>query len=147
MQNLALSLGLVGFSGASPAWKIPRESNGVGVAPALRFNNWNAGLPSSAATALTAANAFMSLGLKDFGYEYINTDDTWSNMSRVNGLLSSDNTKWPNGIVAMATKIHRLGLKFGLYTDSGTATCSRLHGSEGYETTGADTLTGLGVHF
>ena len=35
-------------------------------------------LASSAATALAAANAFVNLGLKAVGYEYINTDDTWS---------------------------------------------------------------------
>jgi len=137
----------VGLSGASPAWKRPRESNGVGVTPAMGFNNWNSGLPSSAATALTAANAFVSLGLKAVGYEYINTDDTWSNMSRVNGLLSPDNTKWPNGIAAVATEIHGLGLKMGLYGDSGTTTCSGFPGSEGYETTDANTLAGWGIDF
>ena len=97
------------------------------------------------------------------GYEYVNTDDTWSQMSRVNGLLAADTTKWPNGIAAVATQIHGLGLKMGkrntqssqiatytlagLYGDSGTATCSGYPGSEGYETTDADTLAGWGVDF
>ncbi len=55
----------------------------------------------------------MSLGLKAAGYEYINIDDTWSNMSRVDGLLSPDTTKWPNGIASVAATIHGLGLKMG----------------------------------
>jgi alpha-galactosidase len=113
----------------------------------MGFNNWNSGLPSSAATALAAANAFVSLGLKAVGYEYINTDDTWSNMARVNGLLSPDSTKWPNGIAAVATEIHGLGLKMGLYGDSGTETCSGYPGSEGYETVDANTLAGWGIDF
>jgi len=33
---------------------------------------------SSASTALAAANAFVSLGLKAVGYEYVNIDDGWS---------------------------------------------------------------------
>jgi kynurenine formamidase len=69
---------------------------------------------SSAATALTAANAFVSLGLKAVGYEYINTDDTWSNMTRAaNGTLVPDLNKWPNGIAVVAAEIHSMGLKMG----------------------------------
>jgi len=124
-----------------------RESNGVGVTPAMGFNNWNSGLSSSAATALAAANYFVSLGLKAAGYEYVNTDDTWSNSARVNGLLVPDSTKWPNGIAAVATEIHSLGLKMGLYGDSGTETCSGYPGSQGYETVDANTLAGWGVDF
>lgn len=122
-----------------------RLDNGVGQTPAMGFNNWNAGLPSSAATALAAANAFVSLGLKAVGYQYINIDDTWSQLSRSNGLLVPDPTKWPNGIAAVATEIHNLGLKMGLYGDSGTETCSGYPGSEGYETTDANTLAGWGI--
>jgi len=124
-----------------------RVSDGVGVTPAMGFNNWNSGLSSSAATALAAANAFVSLGLKTAGYQYINIDDTWSAKSRVNGLLSPDSTKWPNGIASVATTIHGMGLKMGLYGDSGTETCSGYPGSQGYETTDANTLAGWGIDF
>ena len=48
------------------------------------------------------------------GYEYVNIDDTWSQKSRVNGLLSPDPSKWPNGVASVATTIHGLGLKFGM---------------------------------
>lgn len=113
----------------------------------MGFNNWNAGLSSSAATALAAANAFVSLGLKAAGYQYINIDDTWSNSSRVNGLLVPDSNKWPNGIKSVADTIHGLGLKMGLYGDSGTATCSGFPGSQGYETVDANTLAGWGIDF
>jgi len=75
-------------------------------------------LGSSAATALAAANAFVSLGLKAAGYQYINIDDTWSAQSRVNGQLSPDSTKWPNGIASVASTIHGMGLKMGLSSSS-----------------------------
>jgi alpha-galactosidase len=76
-------------------------------------HDWCKILGSSAATALSAANAFVNLGLKAVGYQYINTDDTWSNTSRVNGLLSPDSNKWPNGIKAVADEIHGMDLKMG----------------------------------
>ena len=56
----------------------------------------------------------MSLGLRDAGYEYINTDDTWSASARAaNGTLVADSTKWPNGIAVVAAELHSMGLKMG----------------------------------
>ena len=100
---------------------------------------------ASAATALAAANLFISLGLKSAGYIYVNTDDTWSQKSRVNGLLVPDSSKWPNGIKSVTDTLHGMGLKYGLYGDSGTQTCSGYPGSQGYETVDANTIAGWGV--
>jgi len=69
-------------------------------------------------------------------------------MSRdVSGNLVADSTKWPNGIKPVADTIHGLGLKFGLYGDSGNATCSGFPGSLGHETKDADQLAAWGVDF
>lgn len=108
----------------------------------------NAGLPASAASALNAANQFVSLGLKAAGYLYVNIDDTWSEMLRnSSGYLVPDRSKWPNGVLAVSTEIHNLGLKFGLYGDGGTKTCSGYPGSQGYETQDAKTLASWGVDY
>lgn len=56
----------------------------------------------------------MSLGLKAVGYEYINIDDVWSSKKRASGgTLVPDPSKWPNGIAAVATDLHSMGLKMG----------------------------------
>jgi alpha-galactosidase len=56
------------------------------------------------------------LGLKAAGYEYINIDDTWSSKSRASdGTLIPDSRKWSNGISAVATEIHSMDLKMGLF--------------------------------
>ncbi len=56
----------------------------------------------------------MSLGLQDVGYIYVNTDDEWALQSRASdGSLVPDPNKWPNGIAAVATQIHGMGLKMG----------------------------------
>lgn len=45
-------------------------------------------------------------------------------MARVDGKIAPDATKFPNGISGVATQIHALGLKVGIYSDAGLTTCS-----------------------
>lgn len=97
---------------------------------------------------MAAANAFVSLGLKDVGYTYVNIDDCWSTKNRNgSGHLVPDPAKWPEGIAAVATRIHALGLKFGLYGDAGTQTCAGYPGSQGNEVRDAQTLASWGVDY
>jgi alpha-galactosidase len=45
--------------------------------PALGWNSWNAfGCNVNASAILTAANDIVSLGLKDLGYEYVNSESS-----------------------------------------------------------------------
>lgn len=97
---------------------------------------------------MNAAKAFVSLGLKDLGYKYINMDDTWSSQTRdSSGNLQADPTKFPAGIPALVENIHNLDLLFGLYGDSGTTTCSGFPGSQGYEAQDAALLSSWGVDY
>ena len=82
----------------------------------------------SAEVLATTAEAFVELGLKDAGYEFINTDDCWSNLKR-------DNT---TGRIVPAAKfggteasmknlsafIRSKGMKFGIYGAAGQTTCA-----------------------
>jgi hypothetical protein len=71
------------------------------------------------------AQAFIDLGLKDLGYEYVHIDDCWTLLERdSDGNLVPGPEKWPNGVKAVADEIHALGLKFGLYGDAGYNTCA-----------------------
>ncbi|KAF4626266.1 hypothetical protein G7Y89_g11892 [Cudoniella acicularis] len=135
---------------ASPVELKRRLDNGLGKTPALGWNSWNVGQCSAATatSALAAANSFLTLGLKDLGYTYINIDDCWSLKSRnSSGFIVPDPTKWPNGIKAVADEIHSMGLKFGLYGCSGTQTCAGFPGSLGYEARDAATLAEWGVDY
>jgi alpha-galactosidase len=94
------------------------------------------------------ANKFISLGLKDLGYAYVNIDDCWSTKSRdSSGNLVPDPSKWPNGIKSAVDKIHGMGLKFGLYGCVGTLTCAGYPGSWGREAQDARLLASWGVDF
>ncbi|KAJ6593857.1 glycoside hydrolase superfamily [Mycena capillaripes] len=138
---------VTGFPASAPT--IP-PSNLVGKTPALGWNSWNAyGCSINEAKILAAANQFVSLGLKTAGYQYINVDDCWSLTARnsTSKQIVPDPTKFPNGISGVATQVHALGLKFGIYSDAGTATCSGYPGSLGSESIDAATFSAWGVDY
>ncbi|KAK7676862.1 hypothetical protein QCA50_020198 [Cerrena zonata] len=123
----------------------------VGKLPALGWNTWNAYACSiDESKVLAAANQFVSLGLKDAGYKYVNIDDCWSVMSgrdNTTGRIVPDPTKFPDGISGLASKIHALGLKIGIYSDAGTKTCAGYPGSLGNEAIDAETFTEWGIDY
>jgi hypothetical protein len=70
------------------------------------------------------ADAMVSSGLKDAGYQYVNIDEGWWQGTRDgSGNITVDATDWPGGMQAIATYIHGLGLKAGIYTDAGKDGC------------------------
>jgi len=143
MLSLGLLLSLTPFSYALPL-------HSVGKLPTLGWNSWNAyACNNDESKVLSAANDFISLGLKDAGYLYVNIDDCWSNTTGrdTQGRIQPNMTRFPDGISGLATKIHDMGLKFGIYSDAGTFTCAGYPGSLGHETTDADTFSSWGVDY
>ncbi|GLB37677.1 putative melibiase [Lyophyllum shimeji] len=126
-------------------------SKSTGKLPALGWNTWNAyGCNINEAKVLAAANQFVSLGLKDAGYQYVNIDDCWSNKSGRDPnthRIVPDATKFPNGIGGLASQIHNLGLKIGIYSDAGTMTCAGYPGSLGNEMLDASTFGEWGIDY
>ncbi|RPD75315.1 glycoside hydrolase [Lentinus tigrinus ALCF2SS1-7] len=125
-------------------------SHDVGKTPALGWNSWNAyGCNINEDKILAAANQFISLGLAKAGYQYINIDDCWSVMTRnaSTGRIMPDPAKFPDGISGVAKQVHALGLKFGIYSDAGTATCAGFPGSLGNEELDATTFAEWGVDY
>ena len=79
----------------------------------------------SARLYMEMADELVRGGWKDAGYEYVNIDDCWqeSNRDPRTNRLVPDRKRFPNGMRALGQYIHSKGLKFGLYSDVGTATC------------------------
>ncbi|KAK3669275.1 hypothetical protein LTR78_010849 [Recurvomyces mirabilis] len=125
--------------------------DGVGTLPALGWNSWNAYFCDVNETKLlSAANLIISLGLKDAGYEYVNIDDCWSikdGRDNTTQQIIPDPNKFPNGIVGVASEIHNLGLKTGIYSSAGTKTCAGYPASIGYEYIDAATFAGWGIDY
>ncbi|KAG9094800.1 hypothetical protein FRC06_010474, partial [Ceratobasidium sp. 370] len=123
----------------------------VGKTPALGWNSWNAyRCDISDSKVRAAADQFISLGLKDAGYTYVNIDDCWSDINGRDASTSQikpDASKFPNGIKSVADYVHSRGLLFGIYSDAGEKTCAGYPGSLGYETIDTQTWAGWGVDY
>jgi alpha-galactosidase len=61
------------------------------------------------------------------------------------GRLVPDPNKFPNGISGLASKIHDMGFKFGIYSTAGTKTCAGYPASLGHEEVDAETFAAWGV--
>ncbi|EMD37848.1 glycoside hydrolase family 27 protein [Gelatoporia subvermispora B] len=141
------SASLTGIAASAPTTP---PSKLTGKTPALGWNSWNAyGCEISEEKVIAAANQFISLGLKDAGYEFVNIDDCWSLQARnsTTQQIIPDSSKFPNGISSVASQVHALGLKLGIYGDAGTETCSGFPGSLGYENLDASTFADWGVDY
>jgi len=125
--------------------------------PQMGFNNWNSTHcrdEFNEAMIRGIADKFISLGLKDAGYRYVNIDDCWANWQRdKDGHLQANPKRFPSGIKALADYIHQHGLKFGLYSSAGTSTCEPLKenrgfpGGLGHEKQDAATFASWGVDY
>jgi len=124
--------------------------------PPMGWNSWNAygcnGL--NEAVVKSMADAFVSTGMKDVGYEYVNLDDCWMDGRDSSGKLKWNASRFPSGIPALAEYIHKLGLKIGIYETPNTKTCAGLYGgyapgvgSVGHETTDAQTFASWGIDY
>ncbi len=99
--------------------------------PPMGWNSWNTfGEDINEQLIMETADAMVSTGLKDAGYEYIVIDDCWSLRERdENGNLVADPAKFPHGMKYLADYIHSKGLKFGMYGCCGPMTCAGYPGS------------------
>ena len=104
--------------------------------PQMGFNNWNSTHcrdEFNETMIRGIADKFISLGLRNAGYRYVNIDDCWANWQRdKNGNLQANPKRFPGGIKALAAYIHQHGLKFGLYSSAGTSTCEPLQENRGF---------------
>jgi alpha-galactosidase len=121
----------------------------LALTPPMGFNDWNAfGCDVSEQLIRDTADFFVSSGLKDAGYQYVNIDDCWLLHERgPDGRLVPDPDKFPSGISGTADYVHSLGLKLGIYEDAGTATCAGFPGSLGHEEIDAQTFAEWGVDY
>ncbi|MBN1313016.1 MAG: glycoside hydrolase family 27 protein [Anaerolineae bacterium] len=125
-------------------------SKSLAATPPMGWNSWNQfGWNVNEAVVRETADAMISSGLKDCGYEYVVIDDCWSKKDGrdSNGYLVPDPDKFPNGIKALADYVHNLGLKIGIYSDAADLTCGSYPGSYGFEEQDAQMWASWGIDF
>jgi alpha-galactosidase len=152
--TLAVAMSVAGAAAITLTTARPAAAldNGLALSPQMGFNNWNAthcGADFNEDMVKGIADLFVSSGLKDAGYQYVNLDDCWAAKDRdANGDYVPNATRFPHGIKALADYVHSKGLKFGLYTSAGTMTCAQtMPGSLGHERQDAKLWASWGVDY
>ena len=106
----------------------------IGDRPQMGWNTWNKFAGNINEELVRGiADALVETGMRDAGYTYINLDDCWHGERDANGFIQADPKRFPSGIKALADYVHARGLKLGIYSDCGTATCAGRPGSLGHE--------------
>ena len=126
-----------------------QKFEGLAQTPPMGWSSWNNfGCTINEEIVRSMADAMVSSGMKDAGYEYINIDDCWHYPERdESGNVMVDPEKFPSGMKNLADYVHSKGLKLGIYSCAGTRTCNNLPGGRGYEFQDARTYASWGIDY
>ena len=131
-----------------PAVAAAEKFEGLAETPPMGWNSWNTfGCNIDENLIRETAEAMVSSGMKDAGYEYVNLDDCWHGERDEQGFIQPDPERFPSGMKALADYVHSLGLKIGIYSDAGWKTCAGRPGSRGYEYQDAWTYAQWGIDY
>ncbi len=153
-RTLALLLGLL--AAVVPVTGARALDNGVGRTPPMGWNSWNSfGCNINETLIRQSADALISSGMRDLGYQYVVVDDCWFDPNRDSaGNLQGDPGRFPSGMRALGDYLHARGLKFGLYQVPSDKTCAQYFGSypgatgsRGHEAQDARQFAAWGVDF
>ena len=116
--------------------------------PTMGWSSWNTFSVNISEDIIKGqADAMVSQGLKDVGYQYINIDDGFQYGRTPEGKVCIHPERFPNGLKVVSDYIHSKGLKAGIYSDAGDCTCGSISngdvrntnvGMYGYEQIDAD---------
>jgi alpha-galactosidase len=128
--------------------ELPFAWMNVARTPPMGWNSWNKfGCNVSEQLIKEMADAIVSSGMKDAGYQYVVIDDCWQVSRDAQGRIVPDATRFPSGMKTLGDYVHSKGLKFGVYSDAGARTCEGRPGSNGYETIDAAQYAAWGVDY
>jgi alpha-galactosidase len=134
----------------------------LSLTPQMGWNHWYAHYNRiTDAMMREAADIMIRTGMADVGYEFVNIDDCWMNAEadarrkpdpqRIGPFRDAQGRLLPNAhfpdMPGLATYIHGLGLKAGLYTSPGPKTCAGYAGAWQHEAQDARLFADWGYDF
>jgi alpha-galactosidase len=145
MKRLIFLLPLLALCAIQPALSL---DDGLARTPPMGWNSWNKFACNVSEDLIRGmADAMISSGMRDAGYQYVVIDDCWQVSRDQNGNIIADPQRFPHGMKTLGDYIHSKGLKFGIYSDAGTLTCQKRPGSRGYEFQDARQYAAWGVDY
>ena len=143
-----VALGIAALALIAGCGELRALDNGLARTPPMGWNSWNKfACDVSEKLIKEAADAVVSSGMKDAGYEFVVIDDCWQVDRDAQGNIIADAQRFPGGMKAVGDYIHSKGLKFGIYSDAGTGTCQNRPGGRGYEFQDARQYAAWGVDY
>ena len=102
------------------------EADGLALTPPMGWYPWNTfgEEPQNETLIREIVDALVSSGMKDAGYAYVGPDEGICFSRGADGKLTTNLDRYPSGLRGLGDFIHDKGLRYALYTDAGTKTCS-----------------------
>ena len=130
----------------------------LALTPPMGWNHWYAHYDRITDQMMReAADAMISSGMADAGYQYVNIDDCWMNAPKNNDPLRVGPLRNEHGNVnpnkhfpdmnGLTDYIHSKGLKAGIYTSPGPLTCGGFTGAWQHEEQDARQFAAWGFDF
>jgi len=120
----------------------------LALTPPMGWMSWNLfGCDINEDKIKALAEAMVTSGLRDAGYQHVAIDDCWAYKRAADGTILPEEKRFPNGIKALADYVHARGLKLGIYSDAAEQTCAGAMGSYGHEEQDARTFAQWGVDY
>ncbi|MFI5387258.1 MAG: NPCBM/NEW2 domain-containing protein [Fimbriimonadales bacterium] len=118
----------------------------LALTPPMGWNSWNVWAGAVSAEKVKAsADAFIKAGLADYGYQYVNIDDTWEGKRNNEGMIQT-NKKFGD-MKSLADYCHANGLKLGIYSGPGPRTCAGFEASYKHELDDARQYANWGIDY
>ncbi len=127
---------------------LAQKFDGLARTPPMGWNSWNKFQCNVDEQMIReTADAMVSSGMKEAGYQYIVIDDCWHGKRDSLGFIHPDPQRFPSGMKALSEYVHAKGLKFGIYSCAGITTCGGRPGGRGHEYQDAVTYASWGVDY
>ncbi len=123
-------------SAQAPSSKPYAKDDGLALTPPMGWYPWNifGEEPQNEKLIKEIVDALVRSGMREAGYSYVGPDEGICFYRAGDGRLTTNLDRYPGGLRGLGDSIHQKGLKYALYTDAGTHTCSKaMPGTKGHE--------------
>lgn len=156
--SYAVSLTASNKKGKSSKTVTIKVGNQIALTPPMGWNSWNCFATAvDEQKVMSAAKAFVSSGLVDHGWQYVNIDDCWSIVPGSNDPILGGPTRAADGEILtnkkfpdmkrLTDQIHAMGLRTGIYSSPGPTTCGGYASAYGHEEQDARTYAQWGFDY
>jgi len=123
---LAAAILVSGPGAQEPAPLVHAADDGLALTPPMGWYPWNAfgEEPQNEALIKEIVDALVSSGMREAGYVFVGPDEGVCFSRGADGRLTPNLGRYPSGLRGLGDYVHARGLKYALYTDAGTRTCS-----------------------